>query len=243
MQPSPSPVSPTPHEGRFGSLRGIVFDHDGTLIDTESAEYHAVRRIWERHGVELTMQRWSHVVGGVDDGDWWYRELGELVGTPIDPAAALDERRRYSREHLADTGLRDGIRRLVDAAADAGLPIAVATNAPSWWVERHMGRLGVVDSFVTIVGVDVASAPKPDPAPFAEACARIGAAPHEVVAFEDSAVGVASAVAAGCFTIACPCPLTLDHDLSAAHARIDSHADVTLPWLADRHAAWLTTRR
>ena len=70
--------------------------------------------------------------------------------------------------------------------------------------------------------------PGDQPEPFLAACARVGARPDHAVAFEDSATGVASAVAAGLFTVACPGPLTAGHDISAADLVVNSLEDVTL---------------
>jgi beta-phosphoglucomutase-like phosphatase (HAD superfamily) len=82
-----------------------------------------------------------------------------------------------------------------------------------------------------VTGDDVA-ARKPAPDVYLAAASRLGAAPAECVAIEDSAVGVAAAVAAGIRCIAVPNRLTLRHDLSHAHARYATLADVDPDCLA-----------
>ncbi len=69
---------------------------------------------------------------------------------------------------------------------------------------------------------------KPHPEPFLAACARLGARPERSVAFEDSFTGVASAVAAGLYTVACPGPLTVGHDVGAADLVVSSLEEVTV---------------
>ena len=69
---------------------------------------------------------------------------------------------------------------------------------------------------------------KPHPEPFLAACARLRARPERSVAFEDSTTGVASAVAAGLYTVACPGPLTVGHDVTAADLVVASLEEVTL---------------
>jgi len=86
-----------------------------------------------------------------------------------------------------------------------------------------------------VAAVDTVGAPKPAPAPYLEACAALGADPARSVAFEDSSTGVASAVAAGLFTVACPHGLTGTHDLSEADLVVRTLAGLDLVGLgADR---------
>ena len=110
--------------------------------------------------------------------------------------------------------------------------MAVASNSPGYWVAERLIALELHTHLPVIISLDVSSHPKPDPAPFAQACAALGADPRRSVAFEDSSVGVRSAVAAGLYTIACPNPLTVGHDLSAAARIIDAHTEITLADLA-----------
>ena len=115
-----------------------------------------------------------------------------------------------------------------DDASAAGIPLAVASNSDSAWVEYVLEQLGLLSRFVAITTIDHVEQGKPHPEPFLAACARVGARPDRAVAFEDSATGVASAVAAGLFTVACPGPLTAGHDISAADLVVNSLEDVTL---------------
>lgn len=154
-------------------------------------------------------------------------------GRAIDHDEIYRRQRRYNAEHLAGVDSRPGVRELVLAAADADVPLAVASNAPVWWIETRLDSLGLRGFFRHLVGVDVASKPKPDPAPFIEACDLLDVDPRASVAIEDSSVGVRAAVASGCLTVACPGPLTVGHDLSAAHLVVESHHDITLARLAD----------
>ena len=93
-----------------------------------------------------------------------------------------------------------------------------------------------------ISSVDVASRPKPDPAPFREACEILGARPDHSVAFEDSTTGTASAVAAGLFTIVCPGPLTVGHDLGLAHLIVTSHEELSLTSMCAAFEEWSNAR-
>ena len=210
----------------------IVFDLDGTIIDTESAEFLAVQRVWTDHGIDFPESRWAHVIG-LPANEPWIATLEAEFGQPLDHEEIYQRQRRYNAEYLAGVDARPGIRELITAATAVGVPLAVASNAPTWWIERRLDALDLRSCFLHLIGVDIAAAAKPDPAPFRQACQGLGVNPAQSVAIEDSSVGVRSAVAAGLFTVACPGPLTLTHDLSSAHWIVDSHHEITLETLAD----------
>ena len=211
----------------------IVFDLDGTIIDTESAEFSAVQRVWADHGIDFPESRWAHVIG-LPANEPWIAALEAEVGHPLDHQEIYQRQRRYNTEYLAGVDARPGVRELIAAATAAALPLAIASNAPTWWIERRLESLDLLGSFSHLIGVDIAAAPKPDPAPFRQACQALGVSPAQAVAIEDSSVGVRSAVAAGLFTVGCPGPLTLGHDLSVAHWLVDSHHEITLSALGAR---------
>ncbi len=218
-----------------GPIEALVFDLDGTIVDTETPEFEAIRAVWSDHGVDYTIAHFEHCIGTANGIETWLDDLVGLVGHDIDRAVADQRRRGVHRELTAALKARDGIIALLDEATAFGVGMAVASNSPEWWVRARLEALGLDHHFGALVTIDRASHPKPHPAPFLEACAAIGADPSRSVAFEDSAPGVASARAAGLYTIACPGPLTANHDLSAAHRVVASHAEIRLTELTLVH--------
>ena len=217
--------------------QALIFDLDGTIVDTETPEFEGIKAAWAELGLQYTLTHYEHVVGTVSRGNAWLDELAEAYGRPIDVAAAEATRGRVHRELTARLEPRPGIIHLIEQAAAAGVPMAIASNSPQWWVEARLDALDLHRHMPVQISIDTASRPKPDPAPFAEACAALGADPHMSVAFEDSITGVASATAAGLFTVACAGPLSLTHDLSAADVVIDSHEEISLSDLGEALAA------
>jgi HAD superfamily hydrolase (TIGR01509 family) len=211
-------------------VEALVFDLDGTIADTESVEYDAIRLVWADHGLDYPIERWTHVVGQ----SWspaWISELVAEAPAAIDADAAHASKRRYHDELLAALVVRPGVATLIADASAAGIPLAIASNSDSAWVEHVLEQLGLLTRFVAITTIDHVAQGKPHPEPFLAACARVAARPDRAVAFEDSATGVASAVAAGLFTVACPGPLTAGHDISAADLVVTSLEEVTLAGL------------
>lgn len=205
----------------------LIFDLDGTIVDTETVEYEAIRTVWAHHGVEYSATRYAEVVGTIV-GAAWLDELEAAIGRTVDRAASRAAHGDTHRRLTDALRPRDGIIALIEAAAATNVPMAIASNAPRWWVDARVEALGLADSLPVLVTLDESSAPKPDPAPFAEACAALGVEPAQSVAFEDSTTGVRSARAAGLYTVACAGPLSLGHDLSEADLVITSHTEVSL---------------
>jgi HAD superfamily hydrolase (TIGR01509 family) len=223
----------------------MIFDLDGTVADTESIEYGSVARVWSDHGLEFGEDRWAHVIGQSWSPEW-VGELQLAVRTRDgDDVSADDLHRRhhdYKSVMLKALVPRPGIVELLDAALHADIPLGIASNSPLRWVETRLAQLGLADRFGVISAVDVASHPKPHPAPYVEACEFFGARPDHSVAFEDSTTGTASAVAAGLFTIVCPGPLTEGHDLGLAHLTVRSHEELSLASICAAFERWLIGR-
>ena len=210
-------------------VEALVFDLDGTIADTESVEYDAIRRVWADHGIDYPIERWSQVVGQAWSPSW-VTELADEAGA--DPAASRAAKRAYHDDLLAALVLRPGVAALIAAAGDADIPMAIASNSDSAWVEGVLEQLGLLSHFLAVTTIDRVTQGKPHPEPILAACRRLGARPERSVAFEDSATGVAPAVAAGLYTVACPGPLTIGHDVGAADLVVTSLEAVTLASLA-----------
>jgi HAD superfamily hydrolase (TIGR01509 family) len=218
----------------------LVFDLDGTIADTESIEYRSVEQVWGDHGAVYGVERWATIVGQ----SWapaWVGELRDELARRGEPVPSADDLHHRQHEHkrvlLADLQPRAGMVELITAARNDDVRLAIASNSPLRWVEERLDQLGLRHHFDHLSTVDVASRPKPHPAPYLEACDALDARPAFSVAFEDSTTGTASAVAAGLFTIACPGPLTEGHDLGAAHWLVRSHDDLSLVSVVQRFEA------
>ncbi len=205
----------------------LVFDFDGTLVDTETAEYESVRRVWEAHGHAYELLRWTPYVGTTNPVPWT-EELEALLGIPLDHAGLRAQARRINRDLLHLVTARPGVHELLTEAGEHGVPIAIASNAPADWVEHHLDRLGMLHHFAHVVTVDRVARPKPHPEMYLTAVAKLGASPERSVAFEDSATGLAAARAAGLYTVAVPGPMSDGHNLTGADRLHASLAECTL---------------
>ena len=217
------------------AIRGLLFDFDGLLLDTESPSRLAFEELYRDHGHELPLDRWATLIGTIGAPFDPVGHLEELVGGPLDREEIAKKLRE--REHgLADLEeLRPGVEEYFVEAERLGLKTAVVSSSDTGWIERHLGRLGRLEGIDTIVAANGDSArAKPRPDLYLEALDRLALEPHEAIAFEDSPNGVRAAKAAGLTCVAVPNPMTATLALDEADLVLDSLADVPLSELLAR---------
>jgi HAD superfamily hydrolase (TIGR01509 family) len=217
-------------------IRALLFDFDGTLVDTEGPSYHSWREMYGRYGHELTLERWVHRVGTVTATDP-LAELEELVGGDFDRETVRLERRRRLDELTRRERLRAGVRSYIEDARRLGLRVGIVTSGSNEWVAENLERLGEGDGWDCIVCAEFdTELAKPRPTVYLRALDALGVAAGEAIAIEDSPNGVASAKAARIFCVAVPNAVTKRLDLSAADLVLDSLADRPLEELLRRLA-------
>jgi HAD superfamily hydrolase (TIGR01509 family) len=217
------------------AIRGLLFDFDGLLIDTETPSRLAYEELYREHGHELPLDKWATLVGTIG-ADWNPdTHLEELVGRPLDHVA-LAERRRAREHELCDLeDLRPGIEDYLDEAERRGLSIAIVSSSDTNWISRHLQRLDRHHGWEAIIAAngDAARA-KPQPHLYLEALAALGLEPSEAIAFEDSLNGIRAAKAAGIFVVAVPNPITQTFALDEADLLLQSLAEIPLGELVAR---------
>ena len=210
------------------SIRALVFDFDGLILETESVSVAAWESVYRDHGHELDRERWFANLGTVDTVDL-HAELETRVGRGLDRDALRAERDRIRDEAFAVLAVMPGIVDFLIDARRLGLATAVASSSPRSWVEGHLSRLGLIDEFACLQCFDGDIPAKPAPDLYLAAVAHLGVAPSEAIAFEDSPNGIAAAKAAGLYCIAVPNSVTRALDLSQADMVVASLAEWTLP--------------
>lgn len=190
-------------------LAAVLFDMDGTLVDSERLWDVALRELAVEYGGRLSEAARVAMVGSdaatsmrilhADLGQQW-RELG--------PSQEWIARRMAE---LFRTGLvwRPGALGLLEAVRAAGLPTALVTSTARPLVEVALDTLGRENFDVVVAGDEVRS-PKPDPEPYRLAAGLLGVPIERCVAIEDSRAGVTSALAAGAAVLGVPSEVPLD---------------------------------
>ncbi|HST64241.1 MAG TPA: HAD family phosphatase, partial [Mycobacteriales bacterium] len=179
-----------------GSLAAVLFDMDGTLVDSEPVWDDALRELARWLGGELSADARRATLG--TNVEVSVRIVHEDVGRPDADRALSGKKLLEEAAQRFARGLvwRPGARELIDAVRAARIPTALVTNTERSLVEVALGDLVGRLFDVSVAGDEVPHA-KPAPDPYLAAARLLGVDPAATVAIEDSPTGTASAVAAG----------------------------------------------
>jgi HAD superfamily hydrolase (TIGR01509 family) len=216
-------------------IRGLLFDFDGLLVDTESPSRLVWEELYREHGFDLPQERWAGNVGTLDEPFEPLSHLEELLGRGVDRSALTERRRARELELVELEDLRPGVEAYLTEAEQRGLSTAIVSSSWRWWIDPILERLERSHSWDAIVAADgdVARA-KPRPTLYLDALAALDLRAEEAIAFEDSPNGVTAAKAAGIYCVAVPNPITATLAFDDADLVLESFANLPLPQLLER---------
>ncbi|EFC86411.1 HAD-superfamily hydrolase, subfamily IA, variant 3 [Parafrankia sp. EUN1f] len=231
VRPAPTGLAPTGMEESALTPptqppSAVVFDCDGTLVDSEICWHRAYTTLFGHHDRVFTPDHHDTLIG--QPLPVVGRVLTTALGVPDHHGSRLigDILDLVTAELAAGAPARLGAVHLVRELAALGYPLAVASSAPRDLVHQHLAGAGLTDAFTAVLGGEDADQPKPHPDIYLRACAALGATPARSIAIEDSPPGVDAARAAGMYVIGVPgrpqlvlaSHLTV-RDLTAPHLR------------------------
>jgi len=188
-----------------GPMKAVLFDMDGTLVDSEKLWDVSMHQLYDRFGSTMSAQVRDSTVGG--SAEDVIRIVYTDLGLPHDPehmAQTADWLHDITGD-LFDAGLPwcDGARDLLDALAAEGMPMALVTNTRRGLTERALDSIGR-HYFVASVCGDEVPRGKPAPDAYQRAAELLGLDPAHCLAIEDSVTGAAAAEDAGCPVLVVP---------------------------------------
>jgi HAD superfamily hydrolase (TIGR01509 family) len=210
-------------------IKGLIFDFDGLILDTESVLIDAWMEMHQLAGLPCDRATALHLVGEVDHKvDWW-----AAFGAHVDRKVINEKYRALRRDRLLKQPLLPGVRERLEEARALNLRIGIASNSSHDWIDGHLPRYQLSHYFSVIRCREDVPRGKPEPDVYSAVVDALGVAPSETVAFEDSRVGVAAAKAAGLRCVAVPNPCTRNHDFRQADLVLPSLLHVQIAGLAD----------
>lgn len=219
-------------------LDAVIFDMDGTLVDTEPLWQESDRRFTERLGLTFSDEEWRGFVG------MGGRAFATLIRQRLRSEVDLDELAQRKDDAYIETA-RGRIRprvemvKLLKALKLQGLGLAVASGSSRRVIEFTLTEAGLRGDFLEVISADEVPRGKPHPDIFLEAARRLAADPANCLAVEDSAHGVEAALAAGMTCVAIP------HDV-AHRADLFRSAHLLFPnpdaFTAERVLEWIDSQ-
>lgn len=197
----------------------VVFDMDGTLLDTEAVFRDIVFDVCGELGFEMTEAVHLSIVG--TSHETTNELLVEAYGVSFPYELFNEQCRTMMHERLAETvPVKAGVHEMLAELKARNIPAAVATSSRAPHAFGHLGRAGLLERFDAVVTRDDVTNPKPHPEPYLTAAGRIGVNPMQCLAVEDSHAGVRAAHAAGMQTVMVPDLLRPSTEIEALCAAV-----------------------
>jgi HAD superfamily hydrolase (TIGR01509 family) len=212
------PVSLTVSLYTDSMFKALVFDFDGTILDTETLEFRRWEALYAQHDRALALSDWQQGIGTWGAFDPW---LGLPAEVQARREAVHAELLGQLHTDISSADLRPGVREVLKQAQAAGLRLALCTSSSHDWVDPWLAQHGLEGVFEIMATRDDVARVKPDPELYLLACARLKLKAADCLALEDSLNGATAAAAAGLSVLVVPNEVTATQPFLPHWARRD----------------------
>jgi len=179
-------------------IKALIFDMDGVLIDSEPIHGSIVQNIFDKYGIQLTMQEHQTFIGGTSRAMWTTLIDNFDLSVSVEDLLNEDQQTYMEKLESMDTlELIDGAEEILQFAVETNIPLGLASSSTRANIDLVLSKTGLKDIFeITVSGEEVAAS-KPDPAIFLEVAEKLKQKPEDIIVIEDSENGVKGAKKAG----------------------------------------------
>lgn len=215
-------------------IKGILFDMDGVILDTEKL----YTRFWQEAANALGYPMTKEQAMGLRslNREFGAAKMQSYFDVPVNYEEVRNKRIELMNAFIEKEGveLKPGIKELLSYLKEKGIKTAIATSSPIERTEKYLGAVGLTGAFDKLISGYMVKKGKPEPDIYQLAAKEIGLTPQECLALEDSPSGLLSASRAGCYPV-----MILDQDMptpeieSLLFAKTDSLEKIVflLKWL------------
>ena len=193
-----------PQWGASRPIRGILFDMDGLVLDSEALYTRFWREAANALGYPMTVEQ-----------SWGMRSLGKKLGQPyleslfgpgIDYSTVRSKRIELMDAYVAEHGIavKPGIYELLDYMDENSIPGAITSSSPMEFIQRHLSNANLLHRFRKLCSGHAIPNGKPAPDIYLLGAEELGFKPEECLALEDSPTGILSGYRAGCLPVMIP---------------------------------------
>lgn len=215
-------------------LKGVIFDHDGTLVDSEKKHFGLWQTLLTRYGIDFQESEYKTYLAGVPT----FNNAEYLVAKydlGISAQALFEQRELATNATLGEQAcpLIAGAKPLVEWIDELGLAMAIATGASVREVKPTLTEHGFSRYFPIVASRDHVAHAKPAPDVYQYALDQMGLSAAQCIAIEDSPTGLRSAIACGIDCIVVQNDYSRGHDFTGALAVLD-HMDEVREWVLQK---------
>ena len=210
------------------TIKGLIFDFDGLILDTETPDFSAWQQIFTSYKAELPLEKWEACIGTTNEVFDVISFLEDQIEKKVDRDQLKSLHRSMLLEILETQKALPGVEDYLKRAKELRLKVAVASSAPFIWLQKHLTRLELFHEFDAIVSSNDVKKVKPYPDLYLEALKKLNIKNNEAIAFEDSMNGMKAAQDAGIYCVVVPNSVTRQMQWDNANLIINSMAAVKL---------------
>lgn len=215
------------YEGGMDLIKGLIFDFDGLILDTETAWYESYFDVLKsKYNYELDLKDFVKCVGA--NNEILFKILKEDLGNKLDEDQVFKEVQERHQNIVSEKPLREGVLDYLKEAKNLELKLAICTSSKEEWINKHLTNKGIIEYFDCFVTADDVERIKPHPDLFNQTIKSLNIDKEELLVFEDSLNGLLSSEKAGIKTVIFPNPVTEHLDFTGANKIYKNMSEIAL---------------